>query len=521
MMKFNKSLLAAAVVTVLAVPSLGSAATLDYVPGTQISYAKDLIVNNGTTIYTPNSLLLSATGSDTANMATVTAGTNVTVKVTLTKGARFDTTAAAAALVAGFTTGAQFGAGPLVVVGTPYYSTSGQELNFTFTAAAAGNTAPGYALELNSMQVTNLVDGLFLSNNIGAEITAQNSVGQQILAAKQTIALSQWGVTVRDVASPDLTKTIDVGSNPRKTLFAPTGAVGGSGVPGDSFFNAGGFELDISKAVPAGGGVASYVNNFDAVAANPQYNVVATAIVDVTVTGTNLSAFTGTRVWLDSNPACAHAAGSSTNGSVVGGVANFASPATSAMWASVTAASPGPSTAFVCFGANNIAEMLPQDLSGSVRVFYNLSTQRMDPPAMDFSLLPLRLNGSTLIFQNVNPAGNATAQSFVRMTNNNNQVCPVTIDAKDDAGLHSGDVKVVLGPHQSMQLNSEHLEGVLAKAGLTGGFGDGSGKWYIRVTAECSNFKASALNRHQDGVVTNLTPEKFIGSEWLTPPNSL
>ena len=140
---------------------------------------------------------------------------------------------------------------------------------------------------------------------------------------------------------------------------------------------------------------------------------------------------------------------------------------------------------------------------------------------MKFALSPLTLNGTTIVFQNVNPAGNMTAQSFLRMTNNNAQVCPVTIDAKDDAGRHSGSVRVTLAPHGSVQLNSEHLEGALAKAGVTGGFGDGTGKWYVRVTSECQNFKASALNRHQDGVVTNLTPEKWVGNEWLTPSTSL
>ena len=48
--------------------------------------------------------------------------------------------------------------------------------------------------------------------------------------------------------------------------------------------------------------------------------------------------------------------------------------------------------------------------------------------------------------------------------------------------------------------------------------GNGTGKWYLRITAECSNFKASALNRNaQSGTVTDLTPEKGAGIEWLTP----
>ena len=520
MTKFNKSLLTAAVVGALALPGLVSAATLNYAAGTQITFAKDLIVNNGTTIYSANSLQLAASSSDAANMATVLAGTNVTVKVTLTNNAKFDTTASAPVLVAGFFEGTEFGGAPgaINVVGTPYYSTSGQELNFTFTATANGAdlAGPAYALELNSMQITNLVDGLFTGSSVGAEITLQNSLGQQILASKQVIALSKWGLTVTDVASADTAKTIDVGSTPRKTLFSPGGAVGGSGVAGDDYFNAGGFALDVAKANPVGSVIPTYINNYNAVAANPQYNVVATADVVVTVTGTDFSAFTGTRVWLDQSAVCAHAGGgTSTNATIATatpGIATFTSPANAIMWAPVTAASPGPATAYVCFGANNVAEMVPQALAGSVSVDYKLVTQRVNPPAMPFSLMPLRLNGTTIIFQNVNPGANASAQSFLRMTNNNAQICPVSVDAKDDAGLHTKEWKVTLGAHTSKQVNSDVLEAT---------WGDGTGKWYVRITAECSNFKASALNRHQDGVVTDLTPEKWNGSEWLTPPTML
>ena len=64
------------------------------------------------------------------------------------------------------------------------------------------------------------------------------------------------------------------------------------------------------------------------------------------------------------------------------------------------------------------------------------------------------------------------------------------------------------------------LEGAAQAAGVTGGFGDGTGKWYVRVTAECADLQASALNRHQDGVVTDLTPEKG-NDAWLTPTTKL
>lgn len=537
MSKFNKSLLAAAVVGALALPSLVSAATLSYPTAKQITFAKDLIVNNGTTVYTANSLTLAAEASDLARLQTILAANEeVTVKVTLTNGAKFDTTADAATLVGGFREGAQTAGAPTLLstaaklVGTPYYSTSGQELNFTYKVVGAGviGGAGAYFLELNSLQITNLEQGLKTGSSVGAEITVQNKLGQQILASSSEIAKSVWGVAVTSVTpAPNANHTIDVSGGgtgatafARKTRFSPTGSVGGAALaaPNNVLFNAGGAIVDITKAMQAGtGGASTYINNFSAIAANPQYNVVATAEVKVTVTGSDLTAFTGNNVWLDTSNACAKATNQFVNGTVVGGVATFTSAASHALWANVSAATPTPSTAYVCFQANGAKEMVAQTLAGEVSIDYKLPTQRVNPPAAPFTLSPLRLNGSTIVFQNVNPAGNATAQSFLRLTNNNADVCPVVVDAKDDSGKHSAEVKLSLGAHESKQLNSEVLEGKATSAGVTGAFGKGTGKWYVRVTAECSNFKASALNRHQDGVVTDLTSEKEVGNEWLTP----
>lgn len=522
MTKFNKNLLAAAVVGALVIPGAASAAKYQYVAGQQITYAKDLFVDNTKSIDSPNNLLLIAETSDntTGRITDIVAGDTLTVKVTLGQGAVFDSTYPADTLVQLFQEGTQTGGTPGAinyVAGTANYN--GNELNFQYTTTGGGNTGAGYFLQLNSAKIKNLIDGLFTGSNITSQITVQNSLGQQILAGKVDYAKSKWGLSVdSDPTMGDTLTTIDVGADPRKTYFASTGVVGQDD---QGTFNAGSVTLDIAEAAHTGGAGSSYVNNYSATAAQPNYNVVSTADIIVKVTGSDLAAFTGNRVWLDMNPGCTKAAGSFTNGVVAGGVATFTSPANSNLWQNVTDAPPSPSTVYVCFGANHAAEMQAQSLAGTLEVKYNLEQQRVDPPAFDFDLLPLRLNGTTIIFQNVNPAGNPTAQSFLRLTNNNSQICPVTIDAKDDAGLHSAEVHTTLAAHASKQINSEVLEGAAAMAGVTGGFGDGTGKWYVRVTAECSNFKASALNRHQDGVVTDLTPEKWNGNEWLTPSDHL
>src|SRR5690606_5144250 len=133
MTKFNKSLLTMAVVGALALPGLASAASMAYstaAPGKQITFAKDLIVNDGTTLTTSDELRLTATANDAARVTTIGAGDTMRVKVTLANGAKFDSTAPANVIVAAFNEGVQTGGGPNVlnVVGTPYYSASGQEL---------------------------------------------------------------------------------------------------------------------------------------------------------------------------------------------------------------------------------------------------------------------------------------------------------------------------------------------------------------------------------------------------------
>ena len=562
MTKFNKSLLTAAVVGALALPSVASAAKLAYTTGTQITFAKDLIVNDNTTIYTPHEFRLAAEGTDLANIQTVNAtapaSREVRFKVTLTHGAKFDSTASARDVVLGTLTGKPFLLGtqlapatntPItgaMLVGTPYYSASGQELNFTVLAQANGSV-PGvageYAIQLNSLQVTGLVAGLYDASALSAEITAQNNVGQQILAARAVIARSADGLEYDDLASAFNANTkIDVvggGSGAsaynRKTRFSPTGAVGGAATAAGTLarvWSPGGVVISVAEALKIGATTTSgqdFVNNYSAIAANPFFNVVSTSKITVEVKGTNLTAFANStgaggatvkNSWLSTNSNCSSPDVTGNNVVVNGDTISYSIAGNSGLVTNtIGAAVPQPLNLYVCLQANGAREMVAQQLSGSVSVDYDLPTQRRNPPAGSFALKPLVQNGTEVVFQNVNPAGNATAQSFLRLTNNNAFACPVVIDAKDDAGKHAGDINLTLAAHQSKQLNSEVLEGNATAAGVTGKFGDGTGKWYVRVLAECDNFVASALNRHQDGVVTDLTPQR--GETWLTPDQKL
>ena len=544
MMKFNKNLLTAAVVGALALPGLASAASLAYPAGKQITFAKDLIVNNGTTIYTPADLTLDGTSDDGTRLATVAANSEVTFKVTLTDGAKFDATADAKTLVLGFIVGGELGgtgvamtdnaggvAGPGGdLVGTPYYSATGQELNFTVRVPGPGAYSPtAKALILNSMQVTNLVQGLFNGSKIGAEITAQNSNGQQILAAKSDLAYSKWGLTASADLSgtdsaPGATKKIDVGStngdgtpDPR-TWFSPSGAVGGSGtngaVAGSGWFDIGAVVIDVAKAVPTGGGVATYINNYSAVAANPQYNVVSTAKFSLALTADGFAAYNNA-IGFYTAANCTGAVGGTTTQS--GDTVTLSIPASSLPSPGVTDASPAPTKLYVCAIADGVRELVKVDsVSAKLDVDYQLSTQRVNPTLDPFAFGQIGYNGTDLVFQNVNPAGNPTAQSFLRLTNNNAASCRVELEGKDDQGRYNKNTTVLtIDKHASVTVNSDDLENGNSTKHITGGFGDGAGKWYVRVNAQCNNFKASALNRNaQTGTVTDLTAEKTIGGEW-------
>ncbi|WP_133478188.1 hypothetical protein [Cognatilysobacter segetis] len=130
------------------------------------------------------------------------------------------------------------------------------------------------------------------------------------------------------------------------------------------------------------------------------------------------------------------------------------------------------------------------------------------------SLLPLQYNGSVIRVYNVNPAGNSTAQSFVRVINQSTTSGRVSIVGIDDNGVQRGPVVFNLGALKSMQVNSEDLEAGNAAKGLSGSLGDGAGKWRLFVTGEFSGMVVQSLNRNAtDGTVTNLTDADTRGEQ--------
>lgn len=155
----------------------------------------------------------------------------------------------------------------------------------------------------------------------------------------------------------------------------------------------------------------------------------------------------------------------------------------------------------------------------STNVSVRTTFERAGVPAVTgaaCSLLPLQYNGSVVRVYNVNPAGNSTAQSFVRVINQSETSGRVSIVGIDDNGLQRGPVAFNLGALKSMQINSEDLENGNAAKGLTGSLGDGAGKWRLFVTGEFSGMVVQSLNRNAtDGTVTNLTDADTRGEQVL------
>ncbi|MEO5961930.1 MAG: hypothetical protein ABIP87_00670, partial [Thermomonas sp.] len=131
------------------------------------------------------------------------------------------------------------------------------------------------------------------------------------------------------------------------------------------------------------------------------------------------------------------------------------------------------------------------------------------------NVAPIAYNGSVVEVYHINPAGNSTAQSFVRVINPSAVSGTVTLEGIDDAGNSAtSPIKFVLGARKSMQLNSEDLENGNAAKGLTGAWGDGAGKWRAIVTGEFGGMRVQGLNRNSnDGTVTNLTDADGHGEQ--------
>ena len=126
-------------------------------------------------------------------------------------------------------------------------------------------------------------------------------------------------------------------------------------------------------------------------------------------------------------------------------------------------------------------------------------------------LLTMNYNGPVVSVYTVNPAGNSTQQSFLRINNTGSLGGLVTITGVDDAGnKSSGSISFTLPAGQSIQLNSTVLQSGSSSPingiAVTGALGTPVGKWVLTVTGQFQGMVVTSLNRNNNsGTLTNLT----------------
>ncbi|MDP1698301.1 MAG: hypothetical protein Q8L45_11060 [Xanthomonadaceae bacterium] len=105
-----------------------------------------------------------------------------------------------------------------------------------------------------------------------------------------------------------------------------------------------------------------------------------------------------------------------------------------------------------------------------------------------------------------NPADETQQQTFIRIVNPSAQAGTVILSAIDDNGQRPSPPSAWfdIGPFQSKQFTASDLETGNPGKGLSGGFGDGVGRWQITITSLLP-LEVQNLVRTPDGFVTNLS----------------
>lgn len=515
MSKFNKCGLALAVAGAFALPVSAFAASAGYPDGTtaaQITFASNLFGANSSTISNPAEYSINTQSTD--NIIGRTTGFGI--RLTLGNGVRFAKTTVAP----GAGTALTDYNNPTIATPIPDAGSNVLVISVTPDTTAAPNVGIGSLVTwaIGDLDLVNLSALATAGTNVPVTIELFDSNTATVFQTIQgaSLATSVEGTTVVfDPQAGDVTKRIDVATcgsaggttQAARTRFSPSGVIGASCTAADTDrteFNAG--SITIGARGLANGFVGAN-NSGSPGAGNFQYDT-ANDEFSITVSGTDFSAFnaaTGNdRVYLSTSASCdvSGALPSLVGSRIIEGNSSITFEGLAPLAAT-------GSNYFVCFATTVAAatQIAAQELQASVAIdFANNSV--IDPADRAGALLPLRNNGTVLEFQNVNPAANARAQSFVRLTNNGSLSCPVTLTARDDNGV-AGDsaIAFTLAAGQSQTFNSEDLENGSAKG--TGSFGDGTGRWYVTANGECAGLVGSALNRNlETGTVTNLTPDK-------------
>lgn len=387
-------------------------------------------------------------------------------------------------------------AGPALPVGwTVSLAAGGAGTNYAVFSVNPPSTTPvpsigpGQLFFVAGAQLTD-VEELMISGGVisGQAFFADPVSATEISGSRKNIDLLVSGnpvVLACDKTQGDALAKIDVASTtyPSKTSFSPDGSL--NNLADTTSFDFG----DISASVDVGFGSFAY-------AGTDAFQTVMTASA-----GTSLGAFTSIFLSTDN---CATMI---TNGAGVisGDTVTFNYTGTD-----VGILASG-FTAQVCGTVNGTTVIDDSPTMSETTTF----TRGAVTSSNTCSLLPLVYNGSVIEVYNLNPAGVSTAQSFLRVINRAATGGKVTLHGIDDNGVASAsDITFNLPAGMSKQVNSDDLEAGNTAKGLTGAWGNGTGKWRAIVTAEFVGARVQSLNRNStDGTVTNLTDADGRGEQ--------
>lgn len=183
---------------------------------------------------------------------------------------------------------------------------------------------------------------------------------------------------------------------------------------------------------------------------------------------------------------------------------------------------PGATAALYTTGDRDVSAIL------TVRIRY-VDGGGFDEQAASAGFGPIGPADSTLPYEKrvffANPADNPSQQTFLRLINPNAVAVTVELRAFDDTGASAplGMLSLVLPPRASQQLNADDLERGNPAKGTSGQFGDGVGKWQIKV-ASSAVIEIMSLIRTPDGFLTDvseLVPRKATGIHEVYLANSV
>ena len=385
---------------------------------------------------------------------------------------------------------------------------SGNTFQFTITPPAAPGMVAGplFSVAAGSLKLSSATGVTPSGSGITLAVVIQDTNTAIVLNSSPATAVLSGIKGTTTVISAMSTSVIDVNSPANKTTFTPSGTSAAT-LGSVTFGRADGIPATVAIDPVSALGTGAVGNS-----SPPDFQfAVAADTGKLTLTVPNNSAFTGTGgFWATTAPCTGTkpANGPTAQNFVVA----VGDPTT--YTATVAINTPAGQTYNICALANGTA-IGAQTITLTAQIDIG-SVLGRDPAAVTAPLALLRYNGSVVDFYHVNPAGNTTAQSFLRIINPSSVSGKVTLIGIDDNGAPApgGAITFTLGAGKSMQINSADLEAGNAGKGLSGAWGDGAGKWRGTATGEFANMLLQSLNRNQtDGTVTNLTDADNRGEQ--------